>query len=339
MTFLRPRGRQGVPRRHLFSFRCGRRGAMPTLAWACPQVPAWPSKLGHGTRARRLWAVLALGLGIWACGPGLRAEAQTAADSPTAVVTELEVKSDFSRIVVRKEGNVRSLVFVHDDGEEGLESELDLSQPHRLLLQYSRYMFTSYLFRSKPQQVLLVGLGGGSMVHFLKHYEPELRVDVVEIDPAVVTIADVYFGVRSGGKVKILLQDAFKYLTTTKERYDVIYMDAFLKPSAQTDISGVPLRLKTVQFLKDVQKRLQPDGLVVFNVHVYDDTKETLATIRQAFPQVYVFPVSHRLSLVVVGSLAKERAKLSDLRLRAKELDRRFQTNFSFQELLKDLEP
>jgi hypothetical protein len=25
--------------------------AMPMLAWACPQMAAWPSKLGHGTRA------------------------------------------------------------------------------------------------------------------------------------------------------------------------------------------------------------------------------------------------------------------------------------------------
>jgi spermidine synthase len=273
------------------------------------------------------------------CWPSPAGEAQAAADTRTAVVTELELKSDFSHIIVRKEGNVRSLIFVADDGEEALESELDLSQPHRLLLSYSHYMFTSYLFRPKPQQVLLVGLGGGSMVHFLKHYEPELRVDVVEIDPAVAKIADVYFRIRSGGKVRILLQDAFKYLTTSKERYDVIYMDAFLKPSGGTDISGVPLRLKTVRFLKDVQQRLKPDGLVVFNVHVYDDTKETLATIRQAFPQVYVFQVAQRESLVVVGSLAKQREKLDDLRQRAKQLDRRFQTNFSIQELLEDLEP
>jgi len=294
---------------------------------------------GQGPSRRQLLAIILLGLAVPACWPSWKAEAQTAADSPTVLVTELEVKSDFSRIVVRKQGNVRSLIFLHDDGTEALESEQDLSQPHRLLLHYSHYMFTSYLFRPKPQQVLLVGLGGGSMVHFLKHHDPELRVDVVEIDPTIIRIADVYFGVRSGGKVKILLQDAFKHLTTTKESYDVIYMDAFLKPSGETDTSGVPLRLKTVRFLKDVQKRLKPDGLVVFNVHVYDDTKETLATIREAFPQVYVFQVSQRLSLVVVGSLAKERTKLSDLRLRAKELDRRFQTNFSFQELLNDLEP
>ena len=118
------------------------------------------------------------------------------------------------------------------------------------------------------------------MIHFLKHHDPDLRVDVVEIDPVVVKIADLWFGVRSDGKLRILVQDAFEYLTTTRRRYDVIYMDAFLEPSAETDISGVPLRLKAVKFLKSVQKRLKPGGLVVFNVHLYDDTKETLAAMK-----------------------------------------------------------
>ena len=139
------------------------------------------------------------------------------------------------------------------------------------------------------------------------------------------------------GKLRIVVQDAFKYLTNARHRYDVIYMDAFLNPTAETDISGVPLRLKTVNFLKSVQKRLKPGGLVVFNVHLYDDTKETLAAIHSLFPQVYVFEVSHRQSLVVVGSLAKGRERTGDLRLRAKQLDQRFRTTFSFAELLKDL--
>jgi spermidine synthase len=86
-----------------------------------------------------------------------------------------------------------------------------------------------------------------------------------------------------------------------------------------------------------VQQRLKPGGLVVFNVHIHGGTKETLDAIRSAFPQVYVFQVSHRRSLVAVGSTAKQREQLSDLRLRAKRLDRRFRTNFSFQRLLKDL--
>ena len=80
-------------------------------------------------------------------------------------------------------------------------------------------------------------------------------------------------------------------------------LSGFLDTLAELIVNGV--LASAVGMDKDVQKRLKPDGLVVFNVHVYDDTKETLATIREAFPQVYVFQVSQSESLVVVGSLAR----------------------------------
>src|SRR5436309_2619866 len=145
--------------------------------------------------------------------------------------TEYTVKSDYSRIRVTREGNVRTLWFIRDNGDEVIESQQDLARPHELLLDYTRFMFLSYLFRPKQEKVLIVGLGGGSMVHFLKHYDPKVKVDVVEIDPAIVKLADKYFGVRTGGNITIHTQDAFQFLKTTKDKYDVIYMDAFLKPS------------------------------------------------------------------------------------------------------------
>jgi len=76
---------------------------------------------------------------------------------------------------------------------------VNLKKPYELLEAYARYMFLSYLFQAQPERVLIVGLGGAAMVHFLKHYDPEVHVDVVEIDPAVVKIAAEYFECRSGG--------------------------------------------------------------------------------------------------------------------------------------------
>jgi len=50
-----------------------------------------------------------------------------------------------------------------------------------------------------------------------------------------VQLADKYFDVRSQDNINVVTEDAFKYLKRDKTRYDVIYMDAFLKPSAETD--------------------------------------------------------------------------------------------------------
>jgi spermidine synthase len=259
-----------------------------------------------------------------------------AQDMPFGLYGQLEfdAQSDYSHIRLRRKENIRTLLFVRDTGQEVAETFLDLGQPHRLLTDYTRMMFMSYAFQPKPEKVLIVGLGGGSMVHFLKKHDPDVSVDVVEIDSSIVQIADKYFGVRTEGKVHVITADGIKYLTeTTAASYDVIYLDAFLKPSADTDSTGVPLRLKTVQFYKDVQKALKPDGLVVFNLNPHAGTRDDVTTIYSAFPQVYLYRLTDSAGYVAVASTAKKRESPTYIARKAAELDRRFKATFSFARL------
>jgi spermidine synthase len=115
-------------------------------------------------------------------------------------------------------------------------------------------------------------------------------------------------------------------------------MDAFLKPSAETDSTGVPLRLRTLRFYTEVQKKLTPGGMVVFNLNPQPNLEDDLSVIRKAFPQVYVFRLPELEGAVVVASTAPEREASSTLCSRAEQLDRRFRVSFSFQSMLKDLE-
>jgi spermidine synthase len=246
---------------------------------------------------------------------------------------ELDVKSDYSRIRIRRTDNVRTLWFVRDSGEEVVESRVDMERPYDLLVDYTRFMFLSYLFRPAQEKVLIVGLGGGAMVHFLRHYDPKVHTEVVEIDPVIVKIADRYFGARTGEGVNIVTADGMEHLKATQLRYDVIYMDAFLKPSRSTDETGVPLRLKTLQFYKDVQKKLTPEGLVVFNINPHSKMDEDVRTIRDAFPQTYVFRLPQEGGYVVVGSMSEQRLSRNALLTRAGELDRRFRTSYSFRNM------
>lgn len=255
---------------------------------------------------------------------------------PTGVL-ELDVKSDYSHIRIRRANTVRTMAFVRDTGEEALESQVDLNAPHELRFAYLQHMFLSYVFRPQQEKVLIVGLGGGSMVHFLKRYDPAVQVEVVEIDPVVVRLADQYFGVRSADNVKIITADAFEYLATTPSQYDVIYMDAFLKPSRETDSTGVPLRLRTIRFYQAVQKKLTPGGLVVFNLNPHAEIRADVQMIRAAFPQTYLFALPGQWGLVAVAALSATREPVPDMLRRAVELDRRFQASFSFSTLVRHL--
>lgn len=250
---------------------------------------------------------------------------------------EHEVTSEYSQIRIRTRGNVRTMLFVRDSGEEVVESQLDLEHPQQLKVAYTQYMFLNYLFDPEPEKVLIVGLGGGSMVHFLQHHDPGVRIDVVEIDPVVVSLAEEYFGVASEGTVNVIVADGFDYLRTTEERYDVIYMDAFLKPSDETDSTGAPLRLQTAPFYDAVKECLSPGGMVVFNLNTHRQLNDSLRTIRSSFPQTYRFTVPNAGNVVVIGSPSDERVSHPDLLQSADAVDERFETEFSFRILARRL--
>ena len=258
----------------------------------------------------------------------LLSQSLSAATNPGAL--EADVKSDYSHIRVRRHGQLRSMIFVRDHGEEVAETILNIKRPYELVSPYARVMFSSYLFVPKQEKALIVGLGGGAMVHFYEHYDAEVKVDAVEIDAKVVELAEKYFEVHSHGNTKIITDDAFRYFKSNKTQYDVIYMDAFLKPSDKTDTTGQPLELKTVEFYKGLQNQLTPDGVVVINFNVHPGLSADLATMSKVFTQVYAFRCSAP-NLIVVGSWDKTRMLPAAMRERATQLDRRFKTSFSFQ--------
>lgn len=264
----------------------------------------------------------------------LKIEAQPLkAEERTGGAIEHEVQSTYSHIRIRRSGNVRTMIFVRDSGEEAYESQMNLKSPHLLRFSYLQHMFTSYLVQPEQKKVLIVGLGGGSMVHFLQKHDPQCEVDAVEIDPVVVQLAERYFGVKRSKTVRLIVADAFDYFAKNETKYDVIYMDAFLKPSGTTDDTGVPLRLRTLDFYKQLQSRLTDGGSVIFNINPHPDMKADLATIAEAFPQSYVFSLPNSEGVVAIGSLQPTRLKPEELRAAGREMDKRFKAGFSFETL------
>jgi spermidine synthase len=198
-----------------------------------------------------------------------------------------------------------------------------------------RFLFTSYLFRPEQEDVLIVGLGGGGMIHFFRRTDPKVRIDAVEIDPLVVRLANKYFGVRTEGTVRIETADGLKFIAETDKKYDAIYMDAFLKPSVDTDDTGAPLSLRTRQFYQQMQTKLKAGGVVAFNLNPHPGLQDDIRTISQAFPQTYVFPLSGIGGAVVVGSTESNRLAPTELITRGRELDRRLRATVRFQEMAR----
>lgn len=250
---------------------------------------------------------------------------------------EHEIRSPYSLIRIRRIGNIRTLVFVRDSGQEAYQSQMNLTSPHLLRFNYQQHMFTSYLLQPEQKKVLIVGLGGGCMVHFLQKHDPECEVDAIEIDPVVIELAEKYFAVKTTKNVRLIAADALEYFAQNESKYDVIYMDAFLKPSESTDRSGAPLQLRTIEFYKQLQSRLTDGGSVIFNINPHPDMKQDIQTIAEAFPQFYIFKLPKAEGFVVIGSMQTVRMKPEAMRTAGRVMDKRFKAGFSFETLATHL--
>jgi spermidine synthase len=136
-----------------------------------------------------------------------------------------------------------------------------------------------------PRRVLLIGFGSGMTASALAGY-PELeRLDVVEIEPAVIGAAPLLTqlnqNVLRDPRVHVTLDDARNFLFTTRERYDLIVSE----PSNPW-IAGVAT-LFTREFYRAAQARLAPGGALVQWLQAYslypDDLRMVLATFLSEF--------------------------------------------------------
>jgi spermidine synthase len=186
--------------------------------------------------------------------------------------------SQFAPVVVFEEGGFRCMNFesVNDDGRQ---SCLNLKSPDRLVFGYTKIMMSALFINPQPRNILLIGLGGGTLARALGKVVPEAVIDTVEIDPAVARVAEQFFGYRPGPKQHLFIEDGRAFIERAHaegRQYDVIMLDAF-------DVDYIPAHLLTREFLQHVHGALSPNGVLVSNTFsnsdMYDRESATYADV------------------------------------------------------------
>jgi spermidine synthase len=249
-----------------------------------------------------------------------------------------EVRSAYSHIQVFDSGGQRALYLGGDAGSRVVETLMDLKQPHVLQHAYSHAAMAGFLYRPQAASCLLIGLGGGAMVRFINHHFPYVQLDVVEIDAAMVAVARDFFGTAAGPRTRIVVADGRDYLERATERYDLILIDAHLHPGERTDSTGHPLSLKSEDFYRNIQQRLHPGGVVMFNVIAGPDAGRYIDSIRRAFAASDIYRPRGTGNLIIFASPRAPLAGEAELPERARAFDRRGGYGFSFERLLEDRE-
>jgi len=208
--------------------------------------------------------------------------------------------SDHHHITVTDDGEVRHLKF-----GDSLQSGMYVVDPARSDFRYTEYFHLAWVFKRDIQSVLFLGLGGGSTPKKFHADYPSITMDIIEIDPAVVEVAERYFHFQPGPRLNVIVDDARSYLTKTDKRYDLIVHDAYFS-------EAVPFHLMTREFFQLAVKRLAPTGVFAFNL--ISDVVGPESTLFRAvykcwqelFTAIHVFPVEGKRNIAMIGCLTGE---------------------------------
>jgi len=136
---------------------------------------------------------------------------------------------------------------------------------------------------------------------------PEAKIDGVELDAKVSEVGRRFFAMGENPNLEVFDEDARPFLRRTKERYDLIGVDAYRQPY-------IPFYLATTEFFRLARSRLTPEGALVVNVghpERQDDLEKTLtATILSAFPHVVRYPIDENSTLLLASAREPDPAAL-----------------------------
>lgn len=209
---------------------------------------------------------------------GVRAQMLKRHDGPIA-----HIETQYNDLFIAKRGPMMTL-STRFRANFNIHSMVNLTDPDDMPFTYTQLMTAGLLYPEATKRILMIGLGAGSVSTYLARAMPDAQIDVVEVDPGVISVARQYFGVRETDRLHIIESDGRVYLARHNALYDLILLDAYRE-------LGVPFHLLTKEFYGLVKEHLAPGGAVSANVtggtRLYSST---LVTLRAVFPTVDLYP-------------------------------------------------
>lgn len=241
-------------------------------------------------------------------------------------------RDDHGRLEVVDDGFFRSLHF----GSAPKQSSMDVHNPGRLALSYTRAMTAALLFTDdEPRRVLVIGLGGGSLAKFLLQHFPHCRVDAVELREQVIKVAQDFFLLPEDERLHLFVRDAGSFIRQANPSdgvYDLILVDAYGHDGMSASVAGI-------NFFRALRPLLATRGVLAINLWSGDSIRmeDTLSDIGENFDgRVFRLPVEGKDNVIAIApNLPPDRKQRRGMKARAVALERRL--DVEYPAFLKDL--
>lgn len=210
-------------------------------------------------------------------------------------------------------------------GSSTIQSAMRIRDPFALELAYTRGMMCFLLFHDHVNEMLTIGLGGGSIPKYVHAYCPNIMSKVIEINPRIVQVARNQFCVPENDmRLEVIEADGLQYLVEHQDSTDVLMIDAF-------DSNGIPPNFCSQDFFDQCARTLRDDGILAINLWGSDKNFDVyLQRIEHSFEgKVLMLPTGKPGNIAVFG-FKREPAdlRISSLRAKAKSLEKTHKIEF-----------
>ena len=233
-------------------------------------------------------------------------------------------ESQYSTIYIARNNGVYSMVFGINQ-TLFTESLYNPATPRELPVEYTRYMTAAVAYPPAVNNVLEIGLGGGTTAQYLHLHMPAANITCVEIDKEVIALATKYFAFKPDARLRAVEEDGRRFFARDRARYDVIMVDAYRG-------TFVPFHLLTREFFTIVKSRLTPGGVVAQNIEpctmLYPAAVNTL---RAVFANVELYEASGNVVAIAYDGPERTSAALG---ARATAMQRSYHFHHSLPALL-----
>ena len=210
------------------------------------------------------------------------------------------------------------------------QSAIYPGRPGHLESEYARVAMIGLALVPRDARILFVGLGGGAMPMFVRQVTPGAEIDVVEIDPLIVELAQSHFGFRPDSLLRVHTGDGRAFIeNATDASYDLVVLDAFSDDE-------IPRSLTTAEFLGEVRRVLAPAGVVVSNV--WSSNREypaMVATYGRVFGDAHLVRVGRSVQRIVIAAAPPRSLERQTLLREADELQTSVPLGFDLRALVE----
>jgi spermidine synthase len=197
----------------------------------------------------------------------------------------------YNNLTIERRGTLVELRARSRAGEY-LESAVDLADPLKLVVHYTRTLFSAAFFEPQPKNVMMIGLGGAGFHRVFVHAFPNARIQSVELDPKVFELSQTKMAFKPTERTPVAVMDGRLFVKRNREQWDWLILDAFRG-------GFVPPHLKTEEFYRECAARLTERGVFVTNLHQGTELfAADLKTIQKVFPQVVLFETAGRGNVI-----------------------------------------